>query len=91
MKWSELKTEINSLSQEEKAELELMDAIAFVRKQKHLTQEQLARKVNLTQAQVARVENLSYKPSLETLTKILGGLELDLALIDRATGEIVRV
>jgi transcriptional regulator with XRE-family HTH domain len=90
MKWSDLKTEITSLSPEEKAELELMAAIAHARKRNNLTQEQLARKANVTQTQVARVENLSYKPSLDTLTKILGALELDLALVDRRTGEIVR-
>ena len=56
-----------------------------------MTQAQLALKVNLTQAQVARVENLTYMPSLETLTKILNGLDLDLALVDRSTGQLVRL
>lgn len=91
MKWSELKNDITSLTHEEKAELELMAAIAKVRKQKCLTQEQLAQKANVTQAQVARVENLSYAPSLNTLTKILNGLDLDLALVDRKTGKLVKV
>lgn len=91
MKWSELKNEITSLSREEKAELELMAAIAKVRKQKNLTQEQLAKKANVTQAQIARVENLSYSPSLDTLTKILDSLDLDLGLVDRKTGKLVKV
>jgi len=91
VKWSDFKQEITSLSPEEKAGLELMAAIASVRKRKNLTQEQLARRAKVTQAQVARVENFSYTPSLATLTKIFGGLDLDIALIDRQTGEVIRI
>lgn len=91
MKWSDFKKEISSLTPEEKSELELMATIAKVRKLKNMTQAQLALKANLTQAQVARVENLTYMPSLETLTKILNGLDLDLALVDRSTGQLVRL
>lgn len=91
MKWSDLKKEITSLTPEEKSELELMATLAKVRKLKNMTQAQLALKANLTQAQVARVENLTYRPSLETLTKILNGLDLDLALVDRSTGQLVRL
>ena len=55
MKWKDLKNEISSLSAEEKSELELMAMLAMVRKQKKLTQAELAEKANVTQAQVARV------------------------------------
>ena len=44
MKGSELKKEISSLTPEEKAELERMTAIAKIRKQKNITQDQLAKK-----------------------------------------------
>ncbi len=91
MKWSDFKQEITSLTPEEKAELDLMAAIASVRKRKNLTQAQLARRAKVTQAQVARVENHSYTPSLATLSKILCGLDLDIALIDRHTGEVIRI
>jgi transcriptional regulator with XRE-family HTH domain len=91
MKWSELKKEISSLTEEEKAELELMAAIAKIRKQKNITQEQLAQKANVTQTQVARTENLTYAPSLDTLTKILNGLDRELGLVDRKTGKLVKV
>ena len=91
MKWSEMKKEITSLTHEEKAELELMAAIARVRKQKNITQEQLAFKAHVTQAQVARVENLDYAPSIDTLTRILNGLDLELGLVDRKTGKLVKV
>lgn len=91
MKWSKFKNEITSLTPEEKSELELMAAIAKVRKIRNLTQEQLATKANVTQAQIARVENLTYSPSLDTLTKILNGLDLDLGLVDKKTGKLVKV
>lgn len=91
MKWSELKKDIKSLTPEEKAELELMAAIARIRKQKNITQEQLAQKANVTQTQVARVENLTYAPSLDTLTKILYSLDLELGLVDRKTGNLINV
>ena len=91
MKWSEFKKEITHLSPEEKAQLELMATVASVRKSKNLTQEQLARKANVTQAQVARVENFSYTPSLATLVKILDGLDVDIALVDRETKTIIAI
>ena len=91
MKWSELKKDIKSLTPEEKAELELMAAIARIRKQKNITQEQLAQKANVTQTQIARVENLTYAPSLDTLTKILYCLDLELGLVDRKTGKLINV
>jgi len=91
MKWSKFKNEITSLTPEEKSELELMAAIAKVRKIRNLTQAQLATKANVTQAQIARVENLTYSPSLDTLTKILNGLDLDLGLVDKKTGKLVKV
>lgn len=89
MRWSELKLELSSLSSEEKSQLDLIAALVKVRKMKNMTQAQLAIKANLTQTQIARVENLTYKPSLETLMKIVNGLDLDLALVDRSTRQIV--
>jgi transcriptional regulator with XRE-family HTH domain len=64
--------------------------IAAVRKLRGMSQIQLAEKANVTQAQIARVENLTYSPSLDTLTKILNGLELDLGFVDRNTGKLIR-
>ena len=90
MKWKDIKNEISSLSAEEKSELELMAMLAMVRKQKKLTQAELAEKANVTQAQVARVENLTYSPSLNTLTRILKGLDIDLGFVDRNTGKLIR-
>lgn len=80
---------MSSLSSEEKSQLDLIAALVKVRKLKNMTQAQLAIKANLTQTQIARVENLTYKPSLETLMKILNGLDLDLALVDRSTRQVV--
>ena len=89
MRWSELKHELTSLSSEEKSQLDLIATLVKVRRLKKMTQAQLAIKANLTQTQIARVENLTYKPSLETLMKILNALDLDLALVDRSTRQVV--
>ena len=89
MRWAELKHELTSLSSEEKSQLDLIATLVKVRRLKKMTQAQLAIKANLTQTQIARVENLTYKPSLETLMKILNALDLDLALVDRSTRQVV--
>ncbi len=90
MKWNEFKDEITSLTDLEKAELELMASLAAIRKQRNMTQEQLAQVSHVTQAQIARVENQLYVPSLRTLTKIASGLNLKLALIDKSTNKVVK-
>lgn len=90
MKWTDVKQEINSLSQEDKTLIELTALLASIRKDKNITQKELAEKVHVSQAQIARVENYSYAPTLKTITKIATGLNLELAFIDRSTNELVK-
>lgn len=90
MKWTDVKQEINSLSQEDKTLIELTALLASIRKDKNITQKELAEKVHVSQAQIARVENYSYAPTLKTITKIANGLDLELAFIDRSTNELVK-
>ncbi|WP_414840431.1 helix-turn-helix transcriptional regulator [Carnobacterium sp. TMP28] len=90
MKWTDVKQEINSLSQEDKTLIELTALLASIRKDKNITQKELAEKVHVSQAQIARVENYSYTPTLKTITKIATGLNLELAFIDRSTNELVK-
>ena len=70
MKWTDMKQNINSISQEEKNLIELTALLTSIRKDKNITQKDLANKVDVTQAQIARVENYSYTPTLKTITKI---------------------
>ena len=90
MKWTDVKQEINSLSQEDKTLIELTALLASIRKDKNITQKELAEKVHVSQAQIARVENYSYAPTLKTITKIANGLDLELTFIDRSTNKLVK-
>ena len=64
--------------------------LASLRKEKKMTQKELAEKVHVSQAQIARVENFSYTPSLKTITKIADGLNLELTFRDKTTKELVK-
>ncbi len=90
MKWTDMKQNINSISQEEKNLIELTALLTSIRKDKNITQKDLANKVDVTQAQIARVENYSYTPTLKTITKIASGLDLKLAFVDSSTNELVK-
>ncbi|OJF91686.1 helix-turn-helix domain-containing protein [Alkalibacterium sp. 20] len=89
MNWNELKQEITSLSEEEKEMIELTALLASYRKEKKMTQEELAEKTNLTQAQIARIENFSQSPSLRTLSKVASGLDLKITFVDKNTRELM--
>ncbi|MDE1548543.1 MULTISPECIES: helix-turn-helix transcriptional regulator [Lactobacillales] len=90
MKWTDVKKDISSISQEDKNLIELTALLASLRKEKKMTQKELAEKVHVSQAQIARVENFSYTPSLKTITKIADGLNLELTFRDKTTKELVK-
>ena len=56
MKWTDVKKDISSISQEDKNLIELTALLASLRKEKKMTQKELAEKVHVSQAQIARVE-----------------------------------
>lgn len=89
MKWTEVKKEISSVTDEEKSLIELTALLASYRKKHNITQEALARQINLTQAQIARVETYTQPPTLQTINKIASGLGLELALVDKKTKDLV--
>lgn len=90
MKWTDVKKDISSISQEDKNLIELTALLASLRKEKKMTQKELAEKVHVSQAQIARVENFSYTPSLKTITKIADGLDLELTFRDKTTKKLVK-
>jgi transcriptional regulator with XRE-family HTH domain len=53
----------------------LADEVLLLRKERGLTQKELAEKVGTTQAVISRLENASVKPSLETILKIAEALD----------------
>lgn len=89
MKWTDMKKDISSISQEDKNIIELTALLASLRKEKKMTQKELAEKINVSQAQIARVENYTYTPTLKTITKIADGLNLQLTFIDKTTKELI--
>lgn len=90
MKWTDVKKEITNISPEDKNLIELMALLASIRKEKNMTQKELAEKVHVSQAQIARLENFSYVPSLKTVTKIADGLNLEITFVDKNTKQPVR-
>ena len=68
------------LSQEEKKIIELINQIIEVRKEKKITQQQLADKCNIPRSTVARAEACITTPSLPILFKILSALDLKIKI-----------
>lgn len=53
----------------------LADQLLLLRKQRKITQKELAKKMETTQAVVSRLENASGSPSIETITKFAEALD----------------
>ena len=58
MKWTDVKQEINSLSQENKKLIELTALLASIRKDKNITQKVLDGKIYVSQEKIANVKKL---------------------------------
>ena len=76
MNWSKAKTVIlknkevqNELKMNE-AEYKVIEEIITARKEKNLTQKNLAELIGTRQSNISRLESGNYNPSLELLTKI---------------------
>lgn len=87
MNWREAKKallEEDPLLKEELLKLEpkyqLIEKIIQLRKEKKLTQADLADRINDRQANIARLENGNSNPSLEKLLKIANGLDAELKI-----------
>ena len=64
-------------------EYELLFAIASLRKEHHLTQQDLAELTGSSQQEISRLENRSHSPALRTLCRIVNALGYDLVLKER--------
>ncbi|MGO3018779.1 MAG: helix-turn-helix domain-containing protein [Anaerococcus sp.] len=89
MKWTDVKKDITSISEEEKHLIELTALLASYRKKKNITQKELAEKVHVSQAQIARVETFSQAPSLRTISKVANGLDLEITFVEKGTNKLV--
>ena len=61
--------------------------IRLARKQKKLRQLDVARKAAVRQASIADIENAATTANLNTITKVLSALDLDLVIVPRRTTE----
>ena len=59
----------------------IIDKLVALRKEKGLTQRELAKASNLTQPAIARLESKSAIPQLDTLLKVADALGCGLALV----------
>lgn len=83
--WSEVREEIKSLTASEKEELtfiaSLVSEIVKRRQELGFTQRELSKRSGIPQPAIARLETLGVTPSLETIFKLMGPLDLSLQLI----------
>ena len=61
--------------------------IRLARKQKKLRQLDVAKKAAVRQASIADIENAATTANLNTITKVLSALDLDLVIVPRRTTE----
>lgn len=61
----------------------IIDQLIEQRKQQHLSQTELAKKVNMTQSVIARIESKKTVPQIDTLMKIIMALGCTLEVVPR--------
>jgi transcriptional regulator with XRE-family HTH domain len=72
------------------ATTDLLAALGAARKVKGLSQAALAASLGMPQPQISRIERGLTAPQLDTLQNIAGKLDLQLMLIPRALGPVIR-
>lgn len=76
LKDSEFQKEWNNLE----PEFNTIQALIDARKQKHLTQKQLAERTGIDQADISKIETGSANPSLQMLKRLADGMDMILKL-----------
>lgn len=64
----------------------IIDDFIKVRKKRHMSQAEIAKKANMHQAAVGRIENKSTSPRLDTMLKMLDTMGYTLAIVPRCKG-----
>ena len=62
----------------------IIDTLIEQRKEKGMTQKDLAKATKLTQSVIARLESKKATPQLDTLLKIVSALDCNIALVPRS-------
>lgn len=63
--------------------VKLVNSIKKIRKEKGLSQVELAKRCNVPQSTIGRIENLSMNPSIEIICKILDVLNMKIELVEK--------
>ena len=84
-KWEDIKSEITSLNDDEKQNIELLaDIVSQMierRQEIGMSQRDLAEKCGIKQSAIARLEAMRTVPQIDTLAKLLKPLGLKLAVV----------
>ncbi|WP_029333028.1 helix-turn-helix domain-containing protein [Exiguobacterium oxidotolerans] len=81
--WKSLKREFESLDEKDLIEIDLVVEVVKRRKEKRLSQRDLAELTGLKQSSIARIERDIVMPKLNTFIKIATALELELELVSK--------
>jgi DNA-binding XRE family transcriptional regulator len=89
MKWNEAKKvllknkEVQKELKNNEAEYKIIEEIIMIRREKNLTQKDLAELIGTKQSNISRLESGNYNPTLEFLSKIARaiGKELEVRII----------
>ena len=68
---------------------EIRDTVISLRREKHMTQNELAAKCSITQANISNLEKGNSKPTIDTLKKIADafGMRLSIRFVEREVGQ----
>lgn len=80
MEWGPLKKQFSSLDENDFKEIELIQRLVVQRKNKKLSQRDLAELTGLKQSSIARIERDIVMPRLDTFIKIANALDLELKI-----------
>lgn len=58
----------------------IVEQFISIRKAKHLTQEDIARRTGIARSNIARIESGKYVPTIEVLTKLAIALDMNLEI-----------
>ena len=70
----------NTTKTEKKLKYPLNERISYMRKKRNMTQSELAKKSKLSQSTIAQIESGRKDPSVKTLEKLAGALNIHIAI-----------
>lgn len=65
-------------NEQEKIKYTVMQEFVRLRKEKKITQEELARRTGIARPNIARMENGSYNPTIEMMVRLAAGIDMHL-------------